>query len=173
MPTLHVLRHAKSSWPLGVPDERRPLNDRGRRDAPVAGQLLAERGVIDIALVSPAQRTRETFALVAAELPTAPEVLIDERIYAAGLGSLMDLLSEVDDDVDHVLLVGHNPGMEMLAWHLAAPDEGSDYDSMMSKYPTSGLARIELPVRWGQLPDVSGPGAEPVGRLVSFDVPRG
>ncbi len=170
---LHVLRHAKSSWPLGVTDEQRPLNDRGRVDAPVAGQLLAERGPIQLALVSPAKRTRETYELVAAQLPDAPEMLIDERIYEAGTGALLDMLSEVDDDVEQVLLVGHNPGMEMLAWHLAAPSAGDEYDAMMRKYPTSGLAQIELPVRWEQLLEVAGPGAEPVGRLVSFDVPRG
>lgn len=170
MPTLLILRHAKSAWPLGVPDDMRPLNDRGRRDAPVAGALLAEGPPIDVAYVSPALRTQQTFDLVAAQLPRQPKVRIDDRIYAAGLRSLLEVLGEVPDNAERALLVGHNPGMEMLASLLAAPDSSDEYASMVRKYPTAGLAEITLDVPWSQLPSATG---EPVGRLVSFRVPRG
>lgn len=173
MPTLQLLRHAKSAWPPGVADYSRPLNDRGRRDAPVAGQLLARRGEIGLALVSPAARTRETFDLVSAELPVAPEVTFDPRIYDAGLGSLLEVLSEVPAGVDQVLLVGHNPGVEMLAWHLGGDDDTDAGDAMRRKYPTAGLAEIELQVPWSELAVRAGFGAVAVGTLQSFVVPRG
>lgn len=172
MPTLLILRHAKSAWPLGVPDDERPLNARGRRDAPVAGDLLAQGAPIDVACVSPAVRTQQTYELVAAQLPQQPGLRIDERIYAAGLRALVDVLADVPDSARRVLLVGHNPGMEMLAALLSAPDTSADYDEMTQKFPTAGLAEISLDVPWSQLPAALAE-EEPPGRLVSFRVPRG
>jgi phosphohistidine phosphatase SixA len=84
------------------------------------------------------------------------------------------VLSEVDDSVGRLLLVGHNSSIEMLAWHLSKPDGGADYEAMLRKYPTAGLAEIELPVPWRELPAaVAWPTGTPVGRLVSFVVCRG
>ncbi|PPK68783.1 histidine phosphatase family protein [Actinokineospora auranticolor] len=113
MRRLVVLRHAKSAWPEGVPDYRRPLNDRGRRDAPAVGKWLAEHVEgIDLALVSPATRTRQTWELAAAQLPTVPPTTFDEQLYGEGAESILTVLGSVPDTARTVLLIGHNPDLE-------------------------------------------------------------
>lgn len=114
MPRLVILRHAKSAWPEGVPDYRRPLADRGRTEAPAVGRWLAEHVPdIDVALVSPATRTRQTWELVSAELPAAPEVRFEEQLYGEGAEAILDLLGSLTD-VKTVLVIGHNPDLELL-----------------------------------------------------------
>lgn len=169
MRTLVLLRHAKSAWPPGVPDQLRPLNPRGRRDAPAAGRALAALGPIDLALVSPAARTGETFVAAAAELPQRPPMRADERIYQAGVGQLLAAIAEVPDEVGTLLVVGHNPGMEMLADYLVADDGSADYALMSLKFPTAGLAVIEVDRSWADL--ASAPAG--TARLAGFSVPRG
>ncbi len=168
MPTLVLLRHAKSAWPPGVPDDQRPLNVRGRRDAVAAGTVLAARAPIELALVSPAQRARETYERVAPELVAAPEPTYDERIYEADPADLLEVLGEVPAGIGRVLMVGHNPGIEMLALRLSQPQETPDFLQMVAKYPTSAIAEIELAGDWSQISTSAGQ-----GELVSFAVPRG
>ena len=109
---LVLLRHAKSAWPDGVPDSQRPLNDRGRRDARAAGQWLRENvGGLGAVVCSPAQRTRETWALVAAELDDAPPAVVDDRIYAAEPEELLGVVRDLPDAAGTALLIGHNPGV--------------------------------------------------------------
>jgi phosphohistidine phosphatase len=110
-----LLRHAKADWPA-VPDIERPLADRGRQDAPAAGQWLAGTGIFpDLTLCSPSTRTRDTWKLVAHELAQRPRTVYEERLYEASLGDLLALLNETPDDVGDLMLVGHNPGMQALA----------------------------------------------------------
>ena len=168
MPTLVLLRHAKSAWPPGVPDDERSLNPRGRRDAPVAGEVLAAGAQIDLAIVSPAQRARETFQLAMSALPTMPAHRIDQRLYDADVVDLLAVISEVPDDVERLLLVGHNPGTEMLAFWLAADTPTPDYLNMSTKYPTAAMAEIHLPNPWRDINLARGTGA-----LRSFVIPRG
>ena len=109
-----LLRHAKADWPQ-VSDHERPLAERGRKDAPVAGRRLAETGItFDLALCSTATRARQTWRLVAAALDPAPPVRYEQRIYAAEPRALMSVLDEVADDVGTTALVGHNPGLSEL-----------------------------------------------------------
>jgi phosphohistidine phosphatase len=109
---LVLLRHAKSAWPDGVPDVRRPLNNRGRRDAPAVGRWLREHvGGLGAVVCSPAQRTRETWALAAAELDDAPTAVFDDRVYAAEPEELLDVVRSLPDTADTALLIGHNPGV--------------------------------------------------------------
>ncbi|RLK54205.1 SixA phosphatase family protein [Actinokineospora cianjurensis] len=113
MRRLVVLRHAKSAWPEGVPDYRRPLNDRGRRDAPAVGRWLADNvEAIDLALVSPATRTRQTWELAAAELTAVPPTTFDEQLYGEGAESILTVLRSVPEGARTVLLIGHNPDLE-------------------------------------------------------------
>ncbi|WP_075978569.1 SixA phosphatase family protein [Actinokineospora bangkokensis] len=113
MRRLVVLRHAKSAWPEGVPDYRRPLADRGRRDAAAAGRWLAAHAdPVDIALVSPATRTRQTWDLVAPELRTSPKVVHDEQLYGEGPEAVIAVLRTLPDSAATVLLIGHNPDLE-------------------------------------------------------------
>ena len=121
--TIILLRHAKSDWTGALPDFDRPLAERGRAQAPLAGRWLASHaGAIDLAVVSPARRARETWELVSAELAPAPPVRFDERVYAASADQLLAIAREAADDVRTLILVGHNPGMEQLASLLAGED---------------------------------------------------
>lgn len=123
MKTLLLIRHAKSSWATaGTPDHDRPLNERGRRDAPEMGNRLRTRGIEpDLIVCSSALRARTTAQLLAAALDVPQERLReDSRIYASSSGKLMYLLQELDDGVSSVMLVGHNPEMTELAQHFAS-----------------------------------------------------
>ena len=147
MSTLILLRHGKSDWSGGEPDHLRPLAKRGRRQVPEAGRWLAEKiGVIDLAIVSPAERTRETWRLAAAELTVRPTVREDDRVYAGTARALLDVLRELPDDVATVVLVGHNPGVEELVASLTGR-----WVSM----PTSALAVIDLPGPWSTAGDTA------------------
>jgi phosphohistidine phosphatase len=113
MPTLVVVRHAKSDWGQGLPDEERPLNERGRRDAPAVGRWLVEHVErLDLAICSTATRARQTWGLAGDGLAT--ETRYDERVYAAGPRDLMSVLDELGDDIGTAALVGHNPGLTEL-----------------------------------------------------------
>jgi phosphohistidine phosphatase len=138
--TLILLRHAKSDWSGDETDVARPLAKRGRRQAPDAGRWLAANlDRVDLAIVSPAERARSTWDLVAAELDVLPRRRIDDRVYAASGQELLAVVQEVPDDIATVVLVGHNPGIEDLASFLTG-------ESVMM--PTSALAVITLPGPW-------------------------
>jgi phosphohistidine phosphatase len=110
--TLVIIRHAKSDWGHALPDEERPLNERGRRDAPAVGQWLEENlDGIDLVVCSTATRARQTWRLAVAALTPVPAVRYDERVYGAAPQELMSVLDELDDEIATVALVGHNPGL--------------------------------------------------------------
>ncbi|WP_327237234.1 histidine phosphatase family protein [Streptomyces sp. NBC_01317] len=144
-----LLRHAKADWPE-VADHERPLADRGRADSSVAGRRLAETGIaIDLALCSTAARTRETWKLAVHELPQRPRTVYEDRLYDATLGELLALINETPDDVDNLLLVGHNPSMHALADAMAGPDSGDDIARMTrSGFPTAAFAVIGIDRGW-------------------------
>jgi phosphohistidine phosphatase len=145
--TLVLLRHAKSDWSTGEPDLHRPLAQRGRRQAPEAGRWLAANlDAIDLAVVSPATRARQTWELVAAELGTPPAVRVEERAYAADEEELLALVRGLDAELGVVALVSHNPGLEDLASLLAG-----EWVAMK----TSALAVFTLGESWAD----AGPGA--------------
>lgn len=110
-----LLRHAKSDWSGDEADRDRPLAPRGRRQAAEAGRwLAAHAGTIDLVVASPAQRARSTWDLVAGELETPPPLHLEERVYAASAGELLDVVRDLPDEARTVVLVGHNPGLEDL-----------------------------------------------------------
>ncbi|MER5859368.1 histidine phosphatase family protein [Streptomyces sp900105245] len=168
MRRLMVLRHAKSAWPEGVEDHRRPLAPRGLRDAPAAGRALAEAGGLpDLALCSTAVRARRTWELAAAEWGTPPPVRYDRRLYAADAADLLDVVREVPREVEALLLVGHNPGLEELVAELAGDGLDDSLERLRAKFPTSALAVLTWRgTGWPAL----GPGT---ALLTSFMVPRG
>lgn len=113
--TLVVIRHAKSDWGQGLPDDERPLNARGRREAPLIGRWLADNVAgIDLVVCSTATRARHTWRLAKDALDSAPTVRYDERVYAAGPQELMSVLDELAEDISTAALVGHNPGLAEL-----------------------------------------------------------
>ncbi|MEU9865914.1 histidine phosphatase family protein [Streptomyces sp. NPDC047971] len=144
-----LLRHAKADWPQ-VSDHERPLADRGRADAPVAGRKLAETGIpFDLALCSTAARTRETWKLAVQELPHRPRTVYEERLYEASPGELIALLNEVSDEVRNLLVIGHNPGMHALSDALAGSAEG-DARARMNRggFPTSAFSVLGFGGSW-------------------------
>jgi|SRR5215213_8641079 len=116
MLTLYLLRHAKSSWNDDSKlDFERPLSNRGREACAIVGDFIAENKIdFDLVLVSTSVRTRETVELVKDRANFRGEVRYDERIYEATTSQLLEVVSQVDNDRQSVLLVGHNPGIEDL-----------------------------------------------------------
>ena len=138
---LVVLRHAKSAWPEGVPDHQRPLAPRGRRDAPAAGIALAETDALpDLALCSTAVRARQTWELASAEWGTPPPVRYEPSLYAADVPELLDAVHQVPSEVETLLLIGHNPGLEDLVLDLAGDSLDDALDEVRVKFPTSAIA---------------------------------
>jgi phosphohistidine phosphatase len=155
---LVILRHAKSEWPEGVPDARRPLSKRGRRDAPAVGRWLRDRAEpIEAVVCSPAARTRQTWELVAAELGETPDPVFDERVYAATEEELLAVVRELPNGVGSAVLVGHNPGVTDLVTLLT-------HESPQMR--TSAIAVLELTGTWRD----ATPGR---GALVAHATPRG
>ncbi len=111
-----VMRHAKSSWSSPAPtDHERPLNKRGGRDAPRVGAALAMRGWLpDLVLSSDSQRTRETFAGLTEGFGTEPQVEFFHSFYGGGSDNVLEALATVPDDLSCILVLGHNPGWEMV-----------------------------------------------------------
>ncbi|TGB09872.1 histidine phosphatase family protein [Streptomyces sp. MZ04] len=160
-----LFRHAKADWPQ-VSDHERPLAERGRKDAPVAGRKLADSGItFDRALCSTAARTRETWKLAVHELPHRPKTVYEERLYEASPGELIAVLNETPDDAQNVVLIGHNPGVQGLADILAGDAEGDARVRMNRRgFPTSAFAVLTYSGSWKALE----PGA---GTLVDYWAP--
>ena len=162
---LLILRHAKSDWgTTGIGDFDRPLNGRGKEDAPKVGRWIEHEGLQpDYIVSSPAQRARSTVRKVAKQCGYRRSAIdYRPRLYLADLASLFEVLRGAPELAQRVLLVGHNPGLEMLLLHLAghvpSPADGK-------LLPTATLARLVLPVDWSRLE----PGC---GRLLELVRPR-
>ncbi|MEU1184847.1 histidine phosphatase family protein [Streptomyces sp. NPDC005820] len=147
-----LFRHAKADWPQ-VTDHERPLAERGRKDAAVAGRRLADSGIpLDLALCSTAARTRETWKLAVHELPHRPKTVYEERIYEASPGELIALLNETPDDVRTVILIGHNPGVHALTDILTDSAESEPRERMTRRgFPTSSFAVLTFDGSWKSL----------------------
>jgi phosphohistidine phosphatase len=120
MKRLVVMRHAKSDWEAGAgSDHERPLNDRGRREAPSVGRELAERGYTpDVVLTSDSKRTTETLELAKPFWPKA-KVVAMRALYHAGIVEVRDALPSVPADAVTLLVLGHNPGWEGMVSQLS------------------------------------------------------
>ncbi len=153
MKSLTLFRHAKTEPDAETGrDFDRRLNERGRKDAPRMGEEIRRRGLaFDLEISSPAARAAETATLAG----LSPRY--DERIYDASADEILTIIQGVDDAVDRLLLVGHNPGFERLGSRLLGQNVGM---------PTGSLLEISLPV--DQWRDVRGA----VGRLILFVEPK-
>ena len=109
--TLFLVRHAKSSWDDRITDDfDRPLNDRGRRDAPLMGKRIADlKDAPRITVTSPAKRAATTARLIAEAIGVpAEKVVLSAPLYAAPPDTILGVINQFDDYVSSVLLVGHN-----------------------------------------------------------------
>lgn len=154
MKTLYLLRHAKSSWAeAGRRDFDRPLNARGRAAAAETGRYLAAHAMApDLILCSAAQRTRETVALILPALAAEIVIRIEAGLYGATSDALLERLGRLGSEISSVMIVGHNPGLEDLARHLATGGPKEDLARLAAKYPTAALAVIRTGARtWDSL----------------------
>jgi phosphohistidine phosphatase len=168
MRRLMLLRHAKSDWSkAGQRDHDRDLSERGRLAAPRMGAYLAKHGLSpDCVIVSTARRTRETWKLVAAALPARPRPVFDERIYEAMPEDILTAIRDTPASCQRLLVVGHNPGLQDLALQLIKGGSKDALDRLRDKFPTAGLALIDVPRDdWASLHAGS-------GRIESFMTPR-
>ncbi|WP_086082035.1 SixA phosphatase family protein [Rhizobium etli] len=163
---LILLRHAKSAWPDGVADRERPLADRGRKAASVIGTyMVREKLFPDLALVSPARRARETWKLVRGALLKKVEHEAAD-IYEVSAERMLDVIRAVEPDIRTLLIVGHNPGMEIAASLIVADGDADAVGRMREKFPTGGLAVIDLDLDgWDEI-------AADTGYLERFVTPR-
>jgi phosphohistidine phosphatase len=114
MKTLFLMRHAKSSWKeSNIPDHDRPLNRRGKHDAPLMGRLLRDQKMnLDLIISSTALRAETTANLIAKAVRYKGKIILDKSIYNAEPTDLLTLLSNSSDEYNNILLVGHNPTVE-------------------------------------------------------------
>lgn len=148
---LMLLRHGKSDWSQQVEDFKRPLKDRGKRGAQRMGVwLLQQRLQPDYVVSSPAERAivtaQKTIKTMGGDAKTIQE---DRRIYAANVDELLRVLAEVPPESKRVMLVGHNPGLELLAEYLQGERIPLPSDGKL--IPTSTLVMIEMPEDWSEL----------------------
>jgi phosphohistidine phosphatase len=165
MRRLLLLRHAKAGRPFGLADPDRPINARGAASARLIGGYLARHGLLPgRVLCSPARRTRDTFAEMASQWPTVPEVDYDERLYLTPPGTIMAAIRE--QDAASVMLIGHNPDLHAAAELLIASGDIAMRERLREKFPTCALAVIDFAAdAWSGIHEHS-------GRLDRFVTPR-
>ena len=161
MKELILVRHAKSSWKdPTLSDHERPLNKRGKRDAPEMGERLAASGYDpDLIVSSSADRALDTARTIAGKLGYPRErIAVEERLFHAGVAELLHVIRGVDDPVDILMLFGHNPGLTDLANHIG-PRE-------ILNMPTCAVLHLRFQAdTWSTVGDV--PGEE-----VRYDYPK-
>lgn len=151
MKTLYLLRHAKSSWgDMTLDDFDRPLSDRGRRAGKLMGQHLKENGLIaGLILCSSANRTRQTLKRLQKNIGDEIPVRFDKDLYLASSREMLNILRRTDDAVSSVMMIGHNPGAQMLSLDLTESGDKEAWERMSQKYPTAALAVLTSDVkRW-------------------------
>jgi len=149
--TLVLMRHARAEAAGELGDHARPLALAGRRQAARTGEQLAqELPTIDVALVSDALRTRETFKLLAAAHPAMPTATACEELYLASPRGILACLAGLDATARRVLVVGHEPGMSSLTAWLARELPGSAA-SLATGMATGEAAVLAVSGEWSDL----------------------
>lgn len=148
----YLVRHAKSSWKhTGLDDSERPLNKRGKRDAPMMGRMLMERGEIpELIISSPAKRALSTAKIFAEELGyPEKKITLSSELYFANINNYIKLIEETDDSYNKVMLFSHNPGLTYFANFIS----GSNIENI----PTAGIVRIDMPIKsWKEINYIKG-----------------
>ncbi len=167
MPTLYLLRHGNAGF--GGPeqdDHDRALNQTGAQAALLVGQYLAQLSVrLDLVLCSSAQRTRQTWELVASRLPDPPEVRFERTLYMCGAPALQQCIHALPNRVETTMIVAHNPDLHEVALFYS---DGGDKDlrlRLQLDYPPAGLVALQFERPWAEL-------RRHAGRLQYYVVPR-
>lgn len=161
MKRLYLIRHAKSirKHP-DLTDFERPLNKRGKKDAPLMGQRLKKYNVKpDLMISSPAKRALKTAGIIAEEIGfPIKKIVATESIYTAGVPDLLAVIRNIDDSFHHVMIYGHNPGFTMLAEHLT--------HHRVENIPTCGIYCLGFNIdSWKEV-------SEGQGTFIFFDYPK-
>ncbi len=176
MKHLYLLRHAKSSWDNpNLPDHDRPLDRRGEQaGAAMAAIVAALTPGPDVIVCSTAVRAQGTLDLVRPSLPDVP-VRLDPILYTFDVPPLRLHLEGLNEDISSVLVIGHNPALELLARSLAAADRHPPMERLRRKFPTAALAELDLPIAaWAALGDVLDNGGARLRRFTRpADLARG
>ncbi|MET0105489.1 MAG: NUDIX domain-containing protein [Sedimenticola sp.] len=148
---LLLLRHGKSDWSVDTDDYHRPLKNRGKRGAQRIGTWLLQQDLVpDYVITSPAERALVTAQKCCKAMHLgAKHVHKDKRIYLADPYALLATLAECPPKAKRVMLVGHNPGLELLLSHLS--DEPPEMPPDGKLMPTATLARLAMPKDWSDL----------------------
>ena len=160
MKTILIMRHAKSSWDDDrLHDHDRPLNKRGKLNAPRMGRLLRELDLVpDFILTSSARRARDTVEAVADQSGFGGDVRVEDDLYAAPPEACIEALAAIEDSCQCILIVGHNPGLEEMLEALTGEQE---------VLPTAAIAQVDLPIQsWQELTD------ETPGKLIKVWRPK-
>lgn len=162
MKTLYLLRHAKSSWKQPeIPDFERPLNRRGKKDAPLMGKILKEKNLnLDLIISSPAKRAKKTAKKIAKQIAYKKEkIVLNQEIYEANISEIFDVLQQTDHNVNSLMLVGHNPTFTDVANLLLK-------NTKIENIPTSGVVAIHFDCqKWSEIEEIK-------GNLIFFEYPK-
>jgi len=161
MKTLTLVRHAKSSWKdTSLADRDRPLNKRGKRDAPEMGRRIAAAGIRPSLIVSsPAVRAWTTAKVIANEIGYPREFLQrDNALYLASVNGILDVIVSQDGGFNNLMLVGHNPGFTDFANYLVP--------GVTNNMPTAGVVSVKLDTDDWSLYE------RPGAKLLLYDFPK-
>jgi len=146
MKTLYLARHAKSYWKdQSIPDFDRPLNSRGKRDAPFMGEVLKDKKVNpDLIISSPAKRTKKTAIEIASKIGySEKKILYNEELYEASSNTIIKVLNKIDEKYNSVIIFAHNPGLTLLNNHIS--------NNYIENIPTCGIVALQLDKKWNEL----------------------
>jgi phosphohistidine phosphatase len=160
MKTLLILRHGKSSWKNAeLADHDRPLKKRGKRDAGKMGNLIKYEGLEpEIILTSTAKRAADTAKIVADTSGFDGDIRFHRTIYHGDILDYLELLISLDPEINTVMIVGHNPGLEEFL---------SDLIDVVEWMPTGTLAQVALDIEdWSDIEEIT------TGKLINLWRPR-
>ncbi len=161
MKKLFIVRHAKSSWDSPYLDDHdRPLNKRGKDNAPEMGRRLAKRNVLpDLMISSSAKRAFSTAKFIAKKISFPTNKIRKESLFYHGnIENIISIIQNVDDSVNILMIYGHNPGMTDLTNYLTG--------SMIYNIPTCGITEVDFYISSWNLVE------KYTGKLISFDYPK-
>lgn len=152
MMNLFLCRHAKSSWSEpGLADKERPLNERGKNDAPLIGNILKNKQEFpDLIISSPAKRALKTAKLIAEKLDyKTKNIEVNKNLYMAGINEFIDVISNINKDYKNVMLFSHNYGITDFANYISNSD--------IQNIPTCGIVKISFVIKnWQEIQNTKG-----------------
>ncbi|WP_458701636.1 SixA phosphatase family protein [Sulfurospirillum sp. 1307] len=161
MKKLYLIRHAKSSWKeIGMSDFERPLNKRGKKDLPYMANRLKDFNIMpDLILSSPAKRAKKTAQKIAEIIGyDEKKIVYKETLYDSSYTTYRYLLDSLDDNLNEVFIVGHNPTITEVGEKLSG--------AILTNIPTCSIVCIEFDV------DIFQEIKEESGKILFFDYPK-